>query len=296
MHLSYEQFADLCRGFQVRHEQFGWRLMEHHDDLTGQCVVYLHKSYPRLVKPAMGPSLGPPAALLLTDPDGEDPDSLPLADQPEVHMYECHVVFSESYRVPVLYFRAWADDGGYMLSADQVMEHIPLELVSGLDQQMRGSFITQVEHPLLQKPFYCIHPCRTAEVLDTCSVARERMLVGVGSLTAASRAAVSIGNLDLVPDPTAQPSCGPCLEPQPRDCCRPNEQVVPCISPDPNADSGFGHAVGASILPDQGSKPVLTPPAGCTLLESWLSLYGPVIGLHLDIWTIAGKLSNQGLG
>ena len=30
----------------------------------------------------------------------------------ELHMYECHVVFSESYSVPVLYFRAWADDGG----------------------------------------------------------------------------------------------------------------------------------------------------------------------------------------
>ena len=26
---------------------------EHHDDLTGECVVYLHKPHPRLVKPVL---------------------------------------------------------------------------------------------------------------------------------------------------------------------------------------------------------------------------------------------------
>jgi ubiquitin-like-conjugating enzyme ATG10 len=75
-----------------------------------------------------------------------------------------HVIYSESYAVPVLYLNAYKSNGK-CLSFDELYEHFELtnEKSDGFkaEQQM---IITQQEHPFLfNKPFYFLHPCKTSK-------------------------------------------------------------------------------------------------------------------------------------
>ncbi|KAL0436668.1 UNVERIFIED_CONTAM: Ubiquitin-like-conjugating enzyme ATG10 [Sesamum radiatum] len=77
------------------------------------------------------------------------------------HHYDFHVVYSASYRVPVLYFRACCSDGQPLL-LDDIEKDLPLYSVEQLTRS-RQMFITQEEHPQLNRPWYTLHPCGTSE-------------------------------------------------------------------------------------------------------------------------------------
>ncbi|KAK4440949.1 Ubiquitin-like-conjugating enzyme ATG10 [Sesamum alatum] len=77
------------------------------------------------------------------------------------HHYDFHVVYSASYRVPVLYFRAYCSDGQPLL-LDDIEKDLPLNSVEQLTRS-RWLFITQEEHPQLNRPWYTLHPCGTSE-------------------------------------------------------------------------------------------------------------------------------------
>ena len=223
MHLTESEFEALCRQFAARHQAFGWRLVEHHDDLEDKTVVYLQKVHTCSAH-AAAPSAAPRQALVEAGEElqleafgDEDPASRPAASPAPLHTYECHVVYSVPYGVPALYFLAWDEAEGRLLSAEEVAAQVPAHLGAGLDAAARGAFITQVDHPVLQRPFLCVHPCRTADVLGACAALR-----------------------------------------------RP---------PDGGA--------GASAAPRSPR---------CTVLELWLSLFGPVVGLYLDRQTMAGAV------
>uniref|UniRef100_A0A8C4WYN3 Ubiquitin-like-conjugating enzyme ATG10 n=1 Tax=Eptatretus burgeri TaxID=7764 RepID=A0A8C4WYN3_EPTBU len=102
--------------------------------------------------------------------------------------FEYHVVYSPSYAVPVLYLNAHTLDGR-RLSLDSILSRASLTLrvglygagasrVSGAESQdgdeddglaecaVRWDGLTQQEHPLLGHPFYVLHPCRTAQLLQ----------------------------------------------------------------------------------------------------------------------------------
>lgn len=76
---------------------------------------------------------------------------------------EYHVVYSDSYSVPVLYFNAHHLSG-------QSLQHNELEVLfspshaSTMKQQI-WTTLTQVEHPILQTPYYMLHPCKTASLM-----------------------------------------------------------------------------------------------------------------------------------
>lgn len=78
-----------------------------------------------------------------------------------VHV-EYHVVHSVSYQVPVLYFNATFSNG-QTLALEDVWQLLSSEFVSR-DADKWG-LLTQQEHPHLGRPFYHIHPCRTAAVM-----------------------------------------------------------------------------------------------------------------------------------
>uniref|UniRef100_UPI00358F5432 ubiquitin-like-conjugating enzyme ATG10 isoform X2 n=1 Tax=Myxine glutinosa TaxID=7769 RepID=UPI00358F5432 len=102
--------------------------------------------------------------------------------------FEYHVVYSLSYAVPVLYLNAHTLDGR-RLSLDSILSRASLTLRAGLDGAgtsrvsgaesqdgddydgrtecaIRWDGLTQQEHPLLGHPFYVLHPCRTAQLLQ----------------------------------------------------------------------------------------------------------------------------------
>ncbi|XP_072716785.1 ubiquitin-like-conjugating enzyme ATG10 [Ciconia boyciana] len=83
----------------------------------------------------------------------------------EVIRYEYHVLYSSSYQVPVLYFRACFLDGR-PLTLDEIWKSVHASYQARL---LEGPWdtITQQEHPLLGQPFFVLHPCRTNEFMSS---------------------------------------------------------------------------------------------------------------------------------
>ncbi|XP_048706037.1 ubiquitin-like-conjugating enzyme ATG10 isoform X2 [Caretta caretta] len=81
----------------------------------------------------------------------------------EVIRYEYHVLYSSSYQVPVLYFRACFLDGR-PLTLDEIWEGVH-ECYRARLLEGPWDTITQQEHPLLGQPFFVLHPCRTNEFM-----------------------------------------------------------------------------------------------------------------------------------
>ncbi|XP_042561499.1 ubiquitin-like-conjugating enzyme ATG10 isoform X2 [Clupea harengus] len=77
--------------------------------------------------------------------------------------YEYHVLYSCSYQIPVLYFRASTLEGR-SLSLEEVWNNVHPNYQQRLLQGPWDT-ITQQEHPLLGQPFFMLHPCRTEEFM-----------------------------------------------------------------------------------------------------------------------------------
>ncbi|XP_072649382.1 ubiquitin-like-conjugating enzyme ATG10 isoform X5 [Canis lupus baileyi] len=81
----------------------------------------------------------------------------------EVIKYEYHVLYSCSYQVPVLYFRASFLDGRPLALKD-IWEGTHECYKTRLLQEPWDT-ITQQEHPILGQPFFVLHPCKTNEFM-----------------------------------------------------------------------------------------------------------------------------------
>ncbi|KAL6978904.1 E2-like conjugating enzyme atg10 [Sarracenia purpurea var. burkii] len=79
----------------------------------------------------------------------------------EEHRYDFHIVYSSSYKVPVLYFRGCCSDGQPLVLND-IEKDLPLNSAKVL-MESKWTFITQQEHPYLNRPWYTLHPCGTSE-------------------------------------------------------------------------------------------------------------------------------------
>ncbi|XP_030379140.1 ubiquitin-like-conjugating enzyme ATG10 [Scaptodrosophila lebanonensis] len=74
---------------------------------------------------------------------------------------EYHVVFSVSYQVPMLFFQAHRSDGS-LLDVDATWRAFMPEARERSDL---FQMLTQMDHPVLFRPFMALHPCRTSDVL-----------------------------------------------------------------------------------------------------------------------------------
>ncbi|KAK9115351.1 hypothetical protein Syun_022148 [Stephania yunnanensis] len=95
---------------------------------------------------------------------GEEPvDDAALDDPcaPEVHQYDFHIVYSASYRVPVLFFRGYHCDG-QPLTVDDIEKGLPANALKTL-KESKWTFMTREEHPYLNRPWYTLHACGTSE-------------------------------------------------------------------------------------------------------------------------------------
>ncbi|KAL8160662.1 hypothetical protein V2J09_002199 [Rumex salicifolius] len=95
----------------------------------------------------------------------------------EVHYYDFHIVYSSSYRVPVLYFRGYRSDG-LLLALDEIEKDLPASSSKVLTES-KWTFITQMvvppfnilhekglfEHPYMKRPWFMLHPCGTNELM-----------------------------------------------------------------------------------------------------------------------------------
>nr|XP_022315749.1 ubiquitin-like-conjugating enzyme ATG10 isoform X2 [Crassostrea virginica] len=77
--------------------------------------------------------------------------------------WEYHILYSQSFSVPVLYFNVHTQNGK-LLSLDEIWKKVPETYQERLSED-RWTFISQQEHPVLGCPYFYLHPCHTAELM-----------------------------------------------------------------------------------------------------------------------------------
>ncbi|KAF0528298.1 Ubiquitin-like-conjugating enzyme ATG10 [Gigaspora margarita] len=98
----------------------------------------------------------------------EDLNSLPTVPvSDEYFTVDYHIIYSTSYKVPVLYFNAYNSDGT-LLTNDEIYSNLvhPLKHNDIKTAGFNGA-ISQQDHPTLLIPFYYLHPCETATLMTS---------------------------------------------------------------------------------------------------------------------------------
>ncbi|CAL1407895.1 unnamed protein product [Linum trigynum] len=106
-------------------------------------------------------------ASLCDKEDEESTDSATLVqtssgnDNAQPYYFDFHIIYSASFRVPVLYFRAYCSDGR-SLGLNEIESVLPANSAKVL-LESKWTFITQEEHPYLNRPWCKLHPCGSSD-------------------------------------------------------------------------------------------------------------------------------------
>ncbi|KAM9321977.1 ubiquitin-like-conjugating enzyme ATG10 isoform 1-T1 [Pholidichthys leucotaenia] len=95
----------------------------------------------------------------------EDDNGVCMVTEGSSRLLQCeyHILYSCSYSVPVLYFRASTQEGRSL-----TLEEVWSSVHPNFQRRLKNSplnTIAQQEHPLLGQPFFMLHPCRTEEFM-----------------------------------------------------------------------------------------------------------------------------------
>lgn len=207
-----------------------------------------------------------------------------------MHVYTVQVAWSPSYRVPLLLLDARSIDGRPLkreeILADLHAHGRPPRMVAeaqphdasdeqaqlasdgpDLSEEANWTFLTQTEHPLLGRPCFGLHPCRTAEWVGVLlHAATATSLAPAGGAQAEARDE-EIGDLDDELRLMAANSSTRGSQASSSASEQTHTAVVPASSQD------------ATALP---SSPTTTSTASASLpLLVWLSAVAPVVAFPL---------------
>uniref|UniRef100_A0A1B6CTH3 Ubiquitin-like-conjugating enzyme ATG10 n=1 Tax=Clastoptera arizonana TaxID=38151 RepID=A0A1B6CTH3_9HEMI len=105
--------------------------------------------------------------------DEEENDICSIDSNHEVLTWEYHVLYNPSYATPVLYFNVW-NASGKLLALDDVWKMLNVPSHALVE---KWQLVTQQEHPLLMRPFFQLHPCKTSQLLSNFSMSKVNPLV-----------------------------------------------------------------------------------------------------------------------
>jgi len=88
---------------------------------------------------------------------------------PNFHLIQCRydVTYSISHSTPVLYF-SMARSCGTSLSLEEIWHLFLTASGSGEKKLDMWDVVSQQDHPALNTPFYCVHPCHNWKLLSEC--------------------------------------------------------------------------------------------------------------------------------
>jgi len=83
---------------------------------------------------------------------------------------EHHIVYCPSYQVPVMYFRVYDSKGQLLFGLESVLRALGCPEnpnVASSSSSAVAEGLTQMPHPIYQTPYLQIHPCKTAEWMES---------------------------------------------------------------------------------------------------------------------------------
>ncbi|CAD7014734.1 ubiquitin-like-conjugating enzyme ATG10 [Ceratitis capitata] len=178
VNMSWEEFLQEAEEFKNISDRLGdsWTLCKKGDDACNTYLVYEQKILSTVdLKPTSDPfEESKYCTEDITAASGPNNDLLKT---------EYHVIYSLPYQVPVLYFRLYRSDGSLVSIEDawRIFRGYGGNASTTLSPHQRTNddmlnIMTQLEHPVLRKPYYALHPCRTAELLANTGRSRNRIL------------------------------------------------------------------------------------------------------------------------
>ncbi|XP_054737210.1 ubiquitin-like-conjugating enzyme ATG10 [Anastrepha obliqua] len=171
--LTWEEFLQEAAEFQKISERLGdvWSLYKKDDEEGNTYLIYQQKI------PNIADIKSSKDTLEESDYVVKDESAIATPPTNELLKVEYHILYSISYQVPVLYFRIFRSDGSLVNLEDAW--HIFSGYGGNASQPTNAdmlSIMTQLDHPVLRKPYISIHPCRTAELLAQAGLSRNRVL------------------------------------------------------------------------------------------------------------------------
>ncbi|RHZ56887.1 hypothetical protein Glove_396g107 [Diversispora epigaea] len=98
----------------------------------------------------------------------EDPNALATLNNPEDYLtVDYHIIYSTSYKVPVLYFNSYHNDGTSLLIDEIYSNLMQSSRINNIKTVGFNGGISQQDHPTLSIPFYYLHPCETATLMKS---------------------------------------------------------------------------------------------------------------------------------
>lgn len=96
-----------------------------------------------------------------------------------IFSFDYHVVYSLSYSVPMIYFNVQDTNTGELLTLEEFRKIFVERNELDATQEDLNQVLTQMEHPLLFRPFLALHPCKTRELLAESPVSLNKILTFV---------------------------------------------------------------------------------------------------------------------
>ena len=164
--ITYDQFEVYAKGFVALSDKVGdsWELRTTN---SVPAVVYLVKTVTQVVETSDSKQrCSEYDSLVEEDLVEESDDATVQQDILQCHSsvrLEYHVVYSVSYEVPTLYLNA-SHTSGKSLAMNDIWKLIPS--FYGPPTSAKWEILSQQDHPILNRPFYYIHPCHTATALS----------------------------------------------------------------------------------------------------------------------------------
>lgn len=167
MVLSWENYLDCLNHFLTVSASVndGWQMIDKSDSeldkLPENC--YLMK---KVVESCATSYSEKDEPLSLEENIEQDTSSLPSSSKQgfETLVWEYHILYSTSYSVPVLYFNV-RNTAGKLLPLGDVWNILN---VSKEELKDKWSFVSQQEHPILLRPYFYLHPCKSFELFKVC--------------------------------------------------------------------------------------------------------------------------------